>query len=99
MPSPPPAAKPPAAQLTKAQLLELYHYLNLNRLAEEKLTNLYRQGKVVGGLYRTLGQEGCSLGRPNALEAADLFTPPIPNLGPTFLRGPPPPPLFAQYLP
>ncbi len=53
------APRPPADQLDKTQLLEIYRFLRLNRLVEEKLTNLYRQGKVVGALYRTLGQQGC----------------------------------------
>ena len=56
------AQKPPAAELAKGHLLELYGYLKLNRMVEEKLTNLYRQGQVVGGLYRSLGQEACSVG-------------------------------------
>jgi len=98
MSSPAPAAKPPAAQLSKAQLLELYHYLNLNRLAEEKLTNLYRQGKVVGGLYRSLGQEGCSVGSAYALDVGDIFTPLIRNLGAIFVRGGRPRDVFAQYM-
>jgi TPP-dependent pyruvate/acetoin dehydrogenase alpha subunit len=98
MSSPAPAAKPPAAQLSKAQLLELYHYLNLNRLVEEKLTNLYRQGKVVGGLYRSLGQEGCSVGSAYALEVGDIFTPLIRNLGAIFVRGGRPRDVFAQYM-
>ncbi len=35
---------------------ELYRYMLLTRRLEEKLVNLYRQGKIVGGLYRSLGQ-------------------------------------------
>ncbi len=98
MASPAPAAKPPAAQLSKAQLLELYHFLHLNRMVEEKLTNLYRQGKVVGGLYRSLGQEGCSVGSAYALERGDIFTPLIRNLGAIFVRGGRPRDVFAQYM-
>ena len=41
--------------LTREQKLELYHFMRLNRVVEERLVNLYRQGKVVGGLYRSLG--------------------------------------------
>jgi pyruvate dehydrogenase E1 component alpha subunit/2-oxoisovalerate dehydrogenase E1 component alpha subunit len=92
------AAKPPAAQLSKDQLLELYHFLHLNRMVEEKLTNLYRQGKVVGGLYRSLGQEGCSVGSAYALERGDIFTPLIRNLGAIFVRGGRPRDVFAQYM-
>ena len=91
-------SKPPAGQLTKDQLLEIYHYLKLNRLVEEKLANLYRQGKVVGGLYRSLGQEGCSVGSAYALERGDVFTPLIRNLGAIFVRGGRPRDVFAQYM-
>ena len=50
-------------------------------MVEEKLTNLYRQGKVVGGLYRSLGQEACSVGAAYALERGDIFTPAHPQPG------------------
>jgi TPP-dependent pyruvate/acetoin dehydrogenase alpha subunit len=90
--------KPPADQLTKDQLLELYHFMKLNRQVEEKLTNLYRQGKVVGGLYRSLGQEACSVGAAWALEKGDIFTPLIRNLGAIFVRGGRPRDVLAQYM-
>jgi pyruvate dehydrogenase E1 component alpha subunit/2-oxoisovalerate dehydrogenase E1 component alpha subunit len=92
------AAKPPVEELSKAQLLELFHYLKLNRVVEEKLGNLYRQGKVVGGLYRSLGQEACSVGSAYALERGDIFTPLIRNLGAIFVRGARPRDVFAQYM-
>lgn len=43
--------------LTRAQLHEICYYLCLNRRVDEQLTLLYRQGKVVGGVYSGLGQE------------------------------------------
>src|SRR5437870_13580531 len=48
--------------LTHEQMLELYRYLILTRLVEERIVNLYRQTKVVGGVYRSLGQEATSVG-------------------------------------
>ncbi len=90
--------KPPAEQLTRAQLIELLHYMKLNRLVEERLTNLYRQSKVVGGLYRSLGQEADSVGAAYALERGDVFTPLIRNLGAIFVRGGRPRDVFAQYM-
>ena len=39
-------------------------FLRLNRMVEERLANLYRQGKVVGGLYRSLGQEAARSAAP-----------------------------------
>src|SRR5204863_7221376 len=49
------------------QLLELYRYLKLTRLVEERLVNLYRQTKVVGGVFRSLGQEATAVGTAYAL--------------------------------
>ena len=92
------APKPPAAQLSKSQLLELYHFMKLNRMVEERLTNLYRQGKVVGGLYRSLGQEASSVGASYALERGDIMTPLIRNLGAIFVRGGQPRDVFCQYM-
>ena len=93
-----PFRKPPVGELGKLQLLELYHYLKLNRMVEEKLTNLYRQGKVVGGLYRSLGQEACSVGAAYALARGDVMTPLIRNLGAIFVRGGRARDVLCQYM-
>ncbi len=87
-----------ADRLTHGHLLELYYFLKLNRGLEEKLSNLYRQGKVVGGLYRSLGQEACSVGSAYALERGDIFTPLIRNLGAILVRGGSPHDIFCQYM-
>ncbi len=91
-------ARPPAAQLSRPQLVELFHFMKLNRMVEERLTNLYRQNKVVGGLYRSLGQEASSVGAAYALERGDIFTPLIRNLGAIFVRGGKPRDVLCQYM-
>src|ERR1044072_6293675 len=48
--------------LKPEQHLEIYRYLKLTRLVEERLVNLYRQTKVVGGVFRSLGQEATAVG-------------------------------------
>ncbi len=53
---------------------------------------------MVGGLYRSLGQEGCSVGSAYALARGDMFTPLIRNLGAIFVRGGRPRDVFAQYM-
>jgi pyruvate dehydrogenase E1 component alpha subunit/2-oxoisovalerate dehydrogenase E1 component alpha subunit len=53
---------------------------------------------VVGGLYRSLGQEACSVGSAYALEDGDIFTPLIRNLGAIFVRGGRPRDVFCQYM-
>ncbi len=90
--------KPTAEQLSKDQFLELLYYMKLNRAVEEKLANLYRQNKVVGGLYRSLGQEACTVGAAYALEYGDILTPLIRNLGAVFVRGGRPRDVFCQYM-
>ena len=52
----------------------------------------------MGGLYRSLGQEACSVGSAYALERGDIFTPLIRNLGAIFVRGARPREVFAQYM-
>jgi TPP-dependent pyruvate/acetoin dehydrogenase alpha subunit len=77
---------------------ELYRYMLLNRLVEERLVNLYRQGKVVGGLYRSLGQEATSVGTAYALEEGDILAPLIRNLGSTLVRGVSARDVLTQYM-
>jgi pyruvate dehydrogenase E1 component alpha subunit/2-oxoisovalerate dehydrogenase E1 component alpha subunit len=92
------STKPPAHSLTREHLAELYYFLRLNRSLEERLSNLYRQTKVVGGLYRSLGQEACSVGSAYALERGDIFTPLIRNLGAILVRGGTPRDILCQYM-
>jgi len=90
--------RPPVDQLGKPQLVALYHYMKLTRMVEERLTNLYRQNKVVGGLYRSLGQEASTVGAAYALDRGDLMTPLIRNLGAVFVRGGKPREVLCQYM-
>ena len=84
--------------LTREDNLEIYRFLRLNRGAEDRLVNLYRQGKVLGGLYRSLGQEATSVGSAYALEEGDVVGPLIRNLGSVFVMGYTPRDVFAQYM-
>jgi len=84
--------------LTRSRLLEMHRFLRLNRILEDKLGALYRQGQIVGGLYRSLGQEAISVGTACALAPDDLLAPMIRNLGALLVRGVPPRDLFLQYL-
>src|SRR5437868_6595505 len=54
--------------LTREQLLEIAYYQRLTRTLEERLVALFRQAKVIGGLYRSLGQEGESVAAAYALD-------------------------------
>ena len=84
--------------LPRERQLELYRWLKLNRLVEDRLTNLYRQGKVVGGLYSSKGQEAISVGSAYALEPGDFVGPLIRNLGSMLVRGVAPREVMIQYM-
>src|SRR5438309_10812099 len=86
------------SSLTDEQMLELYRYLKLTRLVEERIVNLYRQTKVVGGVYRSLGQEATAVGSAYALRTDDFITPIIRDLGAVFVKGIRPREIFAQYM-
>jgi pyruvate dehydrogenase E1 component alpha subunit/2-oxoisovalerate dehydrogenase E1 component alpha subunit len=85
-------------ELTREQKLELYRFMRLNRTVEERLVNLYRQGKVVGGLYRSLGQEATSVGTAYALNKGDMAGPLIRNLGVVLVMGYSPRDVMTQYM-
>jgi TPP-dependent pyruvate/acetoin dehydrogenase alpha subunit len=84
--------------LTAEQMLELYRHLMLTRLVEEKLVNLYRQTKVVGGVFRSLGQEATAVGTCYALQSQDFISPLIRDLGAVLVKGIRPREIFAQYM-
>jgi TPP-dependent pyruvate/acetoin dehydrogenase alpha subunit len=73
--------------LDKKQCIEIYRYMLLNRKMEVVLENLYKQGKVVGGVYFGLGQEACSCASAYALDKDDWFAPMIRNQGSLLVRG------------
>ena len=84
--------------LKPEQMLELYRYLKMTRLVEERLVNLYRQTKIVGGVFRSLGQEATAVGSAYALQPQDFVTPLIRDLGAVLVKGIRPREIFAQYM-
>jgi pyruvate dehydrogenase E1 component alpha subunit/2-oxoisovalerate dehydrogenase E1 component alpha subunit len=86
------------AGLSRDDLLEIYYYLKLTRSLEERLVNLYRQTKVIGGLYRSLGQEGESVASAYVLQDGDVLSPLIRNLGSMLVRGAKPIEVLRQYM-
>src|SRR6476661_7024041 len=78
--------------------LELLYYMLLTRRLEEQLVGLYKEGKVSGGLYSSLGQEAISVGTTCALEAEDVVSPVIRNIASVLIKGYTPKDIFCQYL-
>lgn len=89
-----------SASLSAQQRLELYYYMRLTRSLEERLVNLYRQTKVVGGLFRSLGQEADAVGSAYALDRGrgDFLSPLIRNLGSMLVQGATPLEIIRQYM-
>src|SRR5258708_2236871 len=50
--------------LSKQQCIEIYRWMVLTRKMEQALENLYKQGKVVGGVYFGLGRKPAPAPRP-----------------------------------
>jgi TPP-dependent pyruvate/acetoin dehydrogenase alpha subunit len=86
--------------LSREQKLELYYFMRLTRSLEERLVNLYRQTKVVGGLFRSLGQEADAVGSAYALDRTkgDILSPLIRNLGSMLVQGAKPNEIIKQYM-
>src|SRR5205085_10016179 len=82
------------------QLLDIEYYLKLTRLLEERLVALFRQAKVIGGLYRSLGQEGESVAAAYALDfkQGDVVQPLIRNMGSILVAGAKPADIVRQYM-
>ena len=97
-----PASRSPASgassSLAREQLVDLYHWMRLTRTLEERLVALYRQTKVVGGLFRSLGQEADAVGSTYALERRDVLSPLIRNLGAMLVKGATPLEILRQYM-
>jgi TPP-dependent pyruvate/acetoin dehydrogenase alpha subunit len=84
--------------LTRQQHLDLYYYMRLNRAVEDTMVKLFRQNKIVGGLYSSLGQEAISVGTAYALEKKDWLAPMIRNIGALLVKGVPPRDIFMQHM-
>ncbi|MGH9702826.1 MAG: thiamine pyrophosphate-dependent dehydrogenase E1 component subunit alpha [Candidatus Acidiferrales bacterium] len=84
--------------LTRKQHLDLYYFMQLNRQLEDRMVRLFRQNKIVGGLYSSLGQEGTSVGTAYALEPQDWLAPMIRNIGALLVKGVPPRDIFTQHM-
>src|SRR5882757_2738563 len=86
--------------LTRENLLEIDYFLRLTRTLEERIVALFRQAKVIGGLYRSLGQEGESVAAAYALDYAlgDVVQPLIRNMGSILVAGARPSDIIKQYM-
>src|SRR6267142_1147390 len=84
--------------LSKQHTIEIYRWMLLNRRMETALESLYKQSKVVGGVYFGLGQEACSCASAYALQKDDWLGPMIRNQGSVLVRGFSPRDIMMQYM-
>ena len=64
-----------AKEIKRDDLLHMYYYLKLTRALEDRITALYRQGRIVGGVYTSHGMEANAVGYASALERDDIIAP------------------------
>lgn len=78
-------------------MAELYRYLKLTRLFDEKTVRLKKQSKLTGGVFTSLGQEATAVGTAYALQPQDFIAPLIRDIGACFVKGIEPREIFRQY--
>jgi len=86
--------------MDKIQQLDLLYFMRLTRSLEDRLENLLKQGKIVGGLFRSLGQEATAVGSAYALDKSydDMLSPLTRDLGAILVMGARPREVMASYL-
>ncbi len=87
-----------AKEIKQADLLQMYYYLRLTRAVEDRVTALYRQGRIMGGVYTSNGMEAIAVGYATALEPDDVIAPYHRDMGAFLVRGITPGEVLAQYL-
>jgi pyruvate dehydrogenase E1 component alpha subunit len=84
--------------LTSQQKLDLYYWMQLTRVFDDRMLAYWKQGRGVGGTFGQRGHEAISVGAAYALGPGDLVAPMHRDLGAYLLRGLTPRRLFANLL-
>jgi TPP-dependent pyruvate/acetoin dehydrogenase alpha subunit len=87
-----------ADDVSPATRLELFRLVLLQRLFEERVLVLYRQGRVPGSVYDGRGQEAVAAGAGLALGPRDVVAPLNRELACHFARGVTPADAFRNFL-
>src|SRR3954454_6930691 len=75
------------------------HYMKMMREVEDRIERkLYRQGKIVGGVYVGRGQEAIPVGVGLLAEPEDALFPSHRDMALFLIRGVHPRQIFAQYM-
>jgi len=79
--------------------VEMLHYMKLTREIEDRIERkLYRQGRIVGGVYVGRGQEAISVGTAIHMTKDDVVAPSHRDMGVFLMRGVTPRRIIAQYM-
>src|SRR5258708_30308689 len=90
----PPITLPPAKTI-----LDMLYYMKLTRELEFRIERkLYRQGKIVGGVYVGRGQEAIPGGVGLSAEPDDVFCPSHRDMAIFLIRGIHPRQILAQHM-
>lgn len=87
----------PDEPVDRAELVRLYRAMRLSRTFEQKLSALYRQGKIVGAVYLGMGQEAIATGVVSLLQERDYFSTVARGLAGWFYRGVEPRHVLARW--
>src|SRR5437879_10024066 len=75
------------------------YYMTLMREVEDRIERkLYRQGKILGGVYVGRGQEAIPVGSALLALPEDVLFPSHRDMAVFLIRGVPPRRIFAQYM-
>jgi pyruvate dehydrogenase E1 component alpha subunit len=93
----PPAAGAASEQAAVAN--RCLYFMSLMREVEDRIERkLYRQGKILGGVYVGRGQEAIPVGSSLHALPEDVLFPSHRDMAVFFVRGVPPQRIFAQYM-
>lgn len=84
-------------QFTRELLERAHYWMRFTRAFDDRIDSLFKQGKLVGGLFSQRGHEAISVGAALALAPDDVISPMHRDIGSYFVRGMTPARLLSQY--
>ncbi|GCE27848.1 pyruvate dehydrogenase [Dictyobacter alpinus] len=85
-------------ELERANLLQIYRFMRLTRVLEDRIRTLFLQGRIVGGVYTAQGHEATTVGAAMTLHDGDCIVPQHRDLGMHIVRGISPRSIMCQWL-
>src|SRR5690242_13994949 len=76
----------------------LYYMVMMREIEDRIERKLYRQGKILGGVYVGRGQEAIPVGSAILAQPEDVLLPCHRDMGALLIRGITPRQVFAQYM-